>query len=1282
MGDYEITKAHLKVEAEDKSKVYGDEEKALTWTVDGLKNGDTRDILTVAIEREAGEDVGHYVITPSGAEAIDNYTIEYAVGDYEITPLEGVVVTITEHSGEADYDGAAHRVNGYDVAISNPLYKEAYFTFNGTATVTGTNAGTYDMNLKPEDFVNNNTNFKDVTFTIVDGSLVIKPIDVTVTVKGETNTAAYDGEAHSVSGYTAEANTALYDVKNDFTFSGTAAAERTDAGTTNMGLAAGQFTNTNPNFATVTFEIIDGWQKINPIDVTVTVKGATNTATFDGNEHSVSGYTAEASTKLYDTEKDFTFSGTAEAARTEEGTTNMGLAAEQFENKNGNFATVTFEVTDGWQKIVPINEVVVTIKGHTNTEDYDGEAHEVTGYDVEISNPLYTVNDFTFSGSAEAGRTDAGTTNMGLAAEQFENKNGNFATVIFEVTDGWQKINPIDAIVTIIGHTDEKDYDSEAHSVSGYDVKTSTSLYKAADFTFGGTAEAVRTDAGTTNMGLAAEQFANTNGNFKTVTFNVTDGWQKINPIDATVTITGHTDGKDYDGEAHSVSGYDVEISTSLYKAADFTFSGTAEAARTDAGTTNMGLADSQFANTNVNFKSVTFNVTDGWQKINPIDVTVTITEHSGEADYDGEAHAVSGYDVAISNPLYKEADFSFNGSANVSGINAGTYEMELKPEDFTNNNANFANVNFVIVDGSLVIKPIDVTVTITEHSGSFTYNAGTRTVSGYDVAISNPLYKETDFTFNGAATVTGTNAGTYAMELKPEDFANNNANFANVTFVIVDGTLVIGQKAVTITAEDNGKTYGEKDPVLTAKIEGLEGNDNIATRQIREVGENAGTYRIDASVVGQYPNYVIETVPGTFTITPKQVTVTVDAKTKTFGEEDPELTATVKGLVEGDSEELITYTLSREAGDEVGTYAIIVSGEEAQGNYTVKFESGELEIVPENTVVVTITANKGEYVYDGQEKDLSGYTVETSNENYTEADFIFNGSSELKGKNAGTYYTNMKPEDFVNTNENFDRVIFQVYNGELKITKRTITLTSASDSKAYDGTALTNDKVTIGGDGFADGEGIDVTVTGYIVQEGTTDNTFDFAMDADTLEKNYNIKTAYGKLTITQGVTHTLTITYEDENGDVISTFKREYANGETYSVATPAKEGYRADITNVTGTMGDEDIEVTVTYKPSTVTLIVRYVSIVDGRQVAQPVVMELRKGDTYAVFTPVVDGYTALWSEVSGIMPDAHRTITVFMVPDGVSAEGHERISIEDYGTPLGVPESILGGGEIIE
>ena len=222
-------------------------------------------------------------------------------------------------------------------------------------------------------------------------------------------------------------------------------------------------------------------------------------------------------------------------------------------------------------------------------------------------------------------------------------------------------------------------------------------------------------------------------------------------------------------------------------------------------------------SNTNANFKDVTFKVTDGYQTINKIGVTVTITENGDEVDYDGEKHTVSGYDVSISNKLYKESDFTFSGTDSVSGTNAGTYDMELKPEDFTNTNNNFANVTFTIVDGQLVIKPVDVTVTITEHSDEVDYDGKQHTVTGYDVEISNPLYTEDDFTFKGTASVFGTNAGTYDMGLKPEDFTNTNSNFANVTFEVTDGyqTIKAIDVTVTITEHSDEVDYdGEKHTV------------------------------------------------------------------------------------------------------------------------------------------------------------------------------------------------------------------------------------------------------------------------------------------------------------------------------------------------------------------------------------------------------------------------------------------------------------------------------------
>ena len=88
-----------------------------------------------------------------------------------------VTVTITGHSAEAAYDGKEHTVSGYDVSADNELYTEEDFSFTGEASVSGTEAGAYEMGLRPEDFKNINESFASVTFAVTDGKLVIKAAD-------------------------------------------------------------------------------------------------------------------------------------------------------------------------------------------------------------------------------------------------------------------------------------------------------------------------------------------------------------------------------------------------------------------------------------------------------------------------------------------------------------------------------------------------------------------------------------------------------------------------------------------------------------------------------------------------------------------------------------------------------------------------------------------------------------------------------------------------------------------------------------------------------------------------------------------------------------------------------------------------------------------------------------------------------------------------------------------------------------------------------------------------
>ena len=275
--------------------------------------------------------------------------------------------------------------------------------------------------------------------------------------------------------------------------------------------------------------------------------------------------------------------------------------------------------------------------------------------------------------SLEISRTDAGTTYMGLAAEQFANTNSNFAKVTFNVTDGYQTIKPINATVTITENSGSEKYDGTEKTVTGYTVSISNPLYTEADFTFNGDATIKGTNAGTYNMELKPEDFTNISKNFTKVTFKIVDGTLEI--AKRTVTLTSADDEKVYDGKA--LTNNEVTVGGDGWatgEGATYTVTGT----QTEVGSSANAFTYTLNANTKADNYEIT--KTEGTLTVTALtdEVIVTITENSGSEKYDGTEKTVTGYEVtSISNPLYTEADFTFSGEATIKGTDAGTYEME-----------------------------------------------------------------------------------------------------------------------------------------------------------------------------------------------------------------------------------------------------------------------------------------------------------------------------------------------------------------------------------------------------------------------------------------------------------------------------------------------------------------------------------------------------------------------------------------------------------------------------
>ena len=146
-----------------------------------------------------------------------------------------------------------------------------------------------------------------------------------------------------------------------------------------------------------------------------------------------------------------------------------------------------------------------------------------------------------------------------------------------------------------------------------------------------------------------------------------------------------------------------------------------------------------------------------------------------------------------------------------------------------------------------------------------------------------------------------------------------------NPNTLIYDGS---EQELVTAGSTDFG--------TLLYSLDGETYSEGIPT------ATNAGTYTVYYKVVADANHKDVAAATVKVTIARKAVTVTADDKTKVYGAADPELTATVAGLI---GEDQVTYTVSRASGEAVGEYTITPTGEATQGNYTVSYATGKLTI-------------------------------------------------------------------------------------------------------------------------------------------------------------------------------------------------------------------------------------------------------------------------------------------------------------------------------------------------
>ena len=201
----------------------------------------------------------------------------------------------------------------------------------------------------------------------------------------------------------------------------------------------------------------------------------------------------------------------------------------------------------------------------------------------------------------------------------------------------------------------------------------------------------------------------------------------------------------------------------------------------------------------------------------------------------------------------------------------------------------------------------------------------------------------------------TCSNVGTYPI-------AVSGGTDNNYIISTVNGTLTVTKTILTATVSNSSKTYGSANPTLTFTYSGFVCTDNASSIDTAPsittsatTCSNAGTYPITLTG-GTDNNYSIAPVNGTLTVTKANLTVTADAKSKTYNTSNPSLTFSYSGFVcSGDNAAGIdsppTINTTAVTNSDVGTYPITLSGG-SDNNYNLSLVNGTLTISKANQTI------------------------------------------------------------------------------------------------------------------------------------------------------------------------------------------------------------------------------------------------------------------------------------------------------------------------------------------
>jgi hypothetical protein len=302
---------------------------------------------------------------------------------------------------------------------------------------------------------------------------------------------------------------------------------------------------------------------------------------------------------------------------------------------------------------------------------------------------------------------------------------------------------------------------------------------------------------------------------------------------------------------------------------------------------------------------------------------TITVTPTAGQSKVYGENNPNITYSVTSGALVGSDV---LSGALTYTGSNAGSYPISIGTLTNSKYIITLTPVNFSITkatQAAVTLSSLSSAFSSSNKTVSLTGSGGTGTGS-YQYALDNS-------NITVGCSVTGstlsyTTAGTCVVAVKRTSDTNYLERTDAVSFSIglASQTITFGSLSAKNYSSDTFTVSASSSASLTVVF--TSGSPTICTTSGVSGSTitilNIGTCVINANQIGDSNVAPASQVSQNFTVNPRAITVTADAKSKVFGAADPTFTYTITtgSLVLGDA---ITGALTRAAGTDVGDYQI-----------------------------------------------------------------------------------------------------------------------------------------------------------------------------------------------------------------------------------------------------------------------------------------------------------------------------------------------------------------------